>query len=277
MSLPLIAAGAQALSGILGGVIGGRRRRREQRAAQAEFNRARSRFEALDTSNPYANITNTFENLTVNTQAAEFAAQQSQQQSANILAGLQSSAGGGGIAALAQTLANQQQQAAQAASASIAQQEQRNRMLAAQGEANVQRMMAQGEMASRQMEQQKSTALLQMAAGRKQAADEARQRATQSLVGGIGAAAGLVGGAALAGKGNIGAGFREMAGLPAGAATGAATSSAPLFSDLMSQFGSATQRLEGAAFPMQSYQIPTSIDPNLAALYNQRGLINPVM
>ena len=59
MSLPLIAAGAQALSGILGGVIGGRRRRREQRAAQAEFNRARSRFEALDTSNPYANITNT--------------------------------------------------------------------------------------------------------------------------------------------------------------------------------------------------------------------------
>lgn len=216
MSLPLIAAGAQALSGILGGVIGGRRRRREQRAAQAEFNRARSRFEALDTSNPYANVTNTFENLTVNTQAAEFAAQQSQQQSANILAGLQSSAGGGGIAALAQTLANQQQQAAQAASASIAQQEQRNRMLVAQGEASVQRLVAQGEMASRQMEQQKSTAMLQMAAGRKQAADEARQRATQSLVGGIGAAAGLVGGAALAGgsKG-IGAGFREMAGLPA--------------------------------------------------------------
>ena len=215
MAIGLVAAGAQALSGILGGVIGGRRRRREQRAAQAVFNRARSRFEALDTSNPYTNITNTFENLTVNTQAAEFAAQQSQQQSANILAGLQSSAGGGGIAALAQTLANQQQQAAQAASASIAQQEQRNRMLAAQGEASVQRLVAQGEMASRQMEQQKSTAMLQMAAGRKQAADEARRRATQSLVGGIGAAAGLVGGAALAGGGldKIGAGFREMAGL----------------------------------------------------------------
>ena len=214
MAIQLIAAGAQAVGGILGGIIGGGARRREQREAQAEFNRARARFEALDTSNPYANITNTFEDLTVNTQAAEFAAQQSQQQAANILSGLQASAGGGGIAALAQTLANQQQQAAQAAAASIGQQERQNQLLAAQGEARVQQMQAQGEAMSMQMEQQKSTALLQMAAGRKQMADQARQQATQSLIGGIGAAAGLVGGAALAGDGNIGEGFKTLAGLP---------------------------------------------------------------
>lgn len=212
MALELIAAGAQAVGGILGGLIGGRARRREQQRAQAEFNRARGRFEALDTSNPYANITNTFEDLTVNTQAAEFAAQQGQQQSANILASLQASAGGGGIAALAQSLANQQQQAAQAAAASIGQQERQNQLLAAQGEARVQQMQAQGEAMSMQMEQQKSTALLEMAAGRLQQANKARQQATQSLAGGIGALGGIVGGAALAGSGNLGEGFTKLLG-----------------------------------------------------------------
>jgi len=187
MALPLAVIGglAQGLGGIAQGIIGGGRRRREQRAAQAEFNRMKSRYEALDTSNPYANVTNTFENLTVNTQAAEFAQQQVEQQSANILAGLQSSAGGGGIAALAQSLANQQQQAAQAASASIAQQEQRNKILAAQGEQRMQQLRGAGEARSQQMEMMKSSNLLQMAAGRKQAADAARQRATESLIGGV--------------------------------------------------------------------------------------------
>jgi hypothetical protein len=63
------------------------------------------------------------------------------------------------------------------------------------------------------MEQQKTNALLQMSAGRLQQAKAARQQATQSLIGGITGAAGLAGGAAIAGKGNLGEGFREMAGM----------------------------------------------------------------
>lgn len=192
----VISAGVGALTGIAQGLIGGRKRRREERAAQAEFNQMKSRYQALDTSNPYKNITNTFEDLTINTQAADFAQQQAEQGRADILGNLAASAGGGGIAALAQSLANQQTQAAQAAAASIGQQEQRNQMLAAQGEQSMQQMRGQGEYLSQQMEMQKSGNLLQMAAGRKQVADQARQQATQSLIGGVtGLASMAVGGA----------------------------------------------------------------------------------
>jgi hypothetical protein len=141
----------------------------------------KSRYEAIDTSNPYANISSEFEDLTVNTQAAEFAAQQGQQQSANILASLQSSAGGGGIAALAQSLANQQQQAAQAAAASIGQQERQNQLLVMQGK----QLEAQGKAMSQRMEMEKAGNLLSMAAGRKQAADQARAQALQTAIGGV--------------------------------------------------------------------------------------------
>ena len=85
------------------GLIGGRKRRREERAAQAEFNAMKDRYANLDTSNPYENIGNAYEDLTVNTQAADFAAQQSQQSSANIMSSLGAAAGGSGIAALAQS------------------------------------------------------------------------------------------------------------------------------------------------------------------------------
>jgi len=143
----------------------------------------KSRYQAIDTSNPYKNVTNTFEDLTVNTQAADFAQQQAEQGRADILGNLAASAGGGGIAALAQSLANQQTQAAQAAAASIGQQEQRNQMLAAQGEASVQQMKGQGEYLSQQMEMKKIGDLTQLAAGRKAAADQARQQALQTAIG----------------------------------------------------------------------------------------------
>ena len=181
----IIGAGISAAGGIAGGLIGGRRRKREQEAAEREFNAMKSRYQAIDTSNPYANVTNTFEDLTVNTQAAEFAQQQAEQGRADILSNLAASAGGGGIAALAQSLANQQTQAAQAAAASIGQQEQRNQMLAAQGEASVQQMRAMGERQSQELEMRKTGDLMQLAAGRKAAADQARQQALQTAIGGV--------------------------------------------------------------------------------------------
>ena len=181
----IIGAGISAAGGIAGGLIGGRRRKREQEAAEREFNAMKSRYQAIDTSNPYANVTNTFEDLTVNTQAAEFAQQQAEQGRADILGNLAASAGGGGIAALAQSLANQQTQAAQAAVASIGQQEQRNQMLAAQGEASVQQMRAMGERQSQELEMRKTGDLMQLAAGRKAAADQARQQALQTAIGGV--------------------------------------------------------------------------------------------
>jgi len=201
---------SESVAGIAKGLIGGRARRREQRAAQQEFDQMKSRYQALDTSNPYKNVTNTFEDLTVNTQAADFAQQQAEQSRANILGDLSASAGGGGIAALAQSLANQQTQAAQAAAASIGQQEGRNQVMAAQGEQSMQSMRAQGEVISQQREMEKTSTLLGMSQQRLAAANLARKEATESLIGGVTGAGASVGSAALVGEGDIAKGFKTM-------------------------------------------------------------------
>jgi len=198
--------GAQVLGGAVkavGSLIGGGARRREQRAAREQLAARQASYESLDTSNPYKNITNTFENLTVNTQAADFAAQQTAQGAANIMNNLAAAAGGGGVAALAQSLANSQAQAAQQASAQIGAQEQRNQLLGAQGEQRRQQLVAAGERQSQKLEFEKQGTLLGMAQQRKAAADQARKDATDALVGGI-AQVGM--GAAMGGFGPDGLG-----------------------------------------------------------------------
>jgi len=180
---------ATALSGTVkavGSLFGGGKRRREQREAKAELGRMKEKYDQLDTSNPYANITNPYQNLTVNTQAADFAAQQNSQNSANIMSGLAAAAGGSGIAALAQSMANSQAQQTQQASASIAQQESKNQIMAAQGENQRQIAVAKGEEASRQMEADKVGTQMGMAQSRLTAANEARAAAKADLVGGLG-------------------------------------------------------------------------------------------
>ena len=81
--------------------------------------------------NTYQGMENRFEDLTVDTRAAEFQAQQGRQQRANILQGLRGAAGSSGIAGLAQSLANQGALQAQQISANIGQQERQNQLLAA--------------------------------------------------------------------------------------------------------------------------------------------------
>ena len=98
----------------------------EQKAANQELAERKAAYEDMDTSNPYANLENVYEDITVNTQQAEMMNQQMQQNQANIMQGMNQAAGGSGVAGLAQQLANQGQQQAQAASASIGQQEAQN-------------------------------------------------------------------------------------------------------------------------------------------------------
>ena len=111
----MMAQAAGGLMGIAGGIIGGGKRRREQKAAQAEMNRNKARFENLDTSNLAANLDNAYEDLSVNTQAADFARDQSQQNMANTMNSMGGAAGGSGIAAMAQALAGAGNQQAQQA------------------------------------------------------------------------------------------------------------------------------------------------------------------
>ena len=177
---------AQAGMGIASGIIGSRRRKQEQLTAQGEFDTSMNEFRNQDVSNPYANMENTMEDLTVNTQAAEFTANQQAQGMSNIMSNMSSAAGGSGIAALAQSLANQQSQNAQAASVDIGRQEAGNQVAERQMAGNLQSMEREGDVLSRNMKRNQIGQELTMAAGRKQAADQARQDATNQMLGGIG-------------------------------------------------------------------------------------------
>ena len=145
------------LTGIASGIIGSKGRKEEQAAAQAEFNKNKARMEGADTSNLNKNMENTMEDLTVNTQAAEFQAQQQ--------------AGGFGNQRAERQMAGQLQQ-----------------------------QEIQGEYASRAAEKDKVDTMFGMSQQRLGAANEARDAATASIVGGVGS---MVGGAASAASGGM--------------------------------------------------------------------------
>jgi hypothetical protein len=185
----LIGAGLQIGSGLLAR-RGKGERLQEIRDARDEYDTRRADYMSLDTSNPYNNMENVFEDLRVNTQQADFQAEQIQQQQANILSNLQGAAGGSGIAALAQTLANQGVQATRQASISIGQQEQANQMARLQEESRLQNMQRQGDVYSRSLIKDRTETLLGMSQTRLRDARAAEQRSMDRLVGGVGAAAG---------------------------------------------------------------------------------------
>ena len=214
----------QGLTSIASGIIGSGARRREQRQAQAEYDRNMQQFQQQDTSNLYANMENPFADLTVNQQAANFARQQQQQASANLMQNLQGAAGGSGIAALAQSLAQQEASSAQAAAADIGRQEAANQARTAGAAMDLQRMERMGAETARGLELDKRTTLLGMSQERLAAADQARKDATGAIVGGIGQFAGGAASAAAAasaeygqdgklkGFGSIGGGLKSLLG-----------------------------------------------------------------
>tara|TARA_R110002050_G_scaffold72552_3_gene156223 strand:+ start:5366 stop:6034 length:669 start_codon:yes stop_codon:yes gene_type:complete len=184
MAIPMMGA-IQGIAGIAGGLIGSGKRKKEQRAAQAEFDKNKYTMEAADTSNPYADMENTMEDLTVNTQQADFIAQQQNQGMANTMNSLQGAAGGSGIAALAQSLAGQQSANAQSASASIGQQEAGNQMAERQMAGQLQAKERQGELISRKQTKDKNDTMLGMSQQRLGAANAAVDQAKASVIGGV--------------------------------------------------------------------------------------------
>lgn len=177
---------AQGLAGIGTGIIGGGARRREQREARAELAEQRQAYEQFQFQDPTANMTNPFEDLTVNQQAAQFSAQQQQQALAGTLSGLQGAAGSSGIGALAQAIAQQQQQGFQAAAADIGRQEQQNQLMRARGQQQLEQSRSRGAQYVQEREFGRVEDLYSTAAARKVAADEARRAATEGLIGGVG-------------------------------------------------------------------------------------------
>jgi len=207
VTVAIIGASVAAAGGLtkLGVSLAGRRGRiNEQKAAKEEMRKMKKEYENLDTSNlaagvrnPYENLENTFEDLTVNQQQAQFQAQQFQQSQANIMDSLSSAAGGSGIAGLAQSLANQGIISAQKSSASIGMQESQNQKLSAQQAAKNQQLEGQGEMMAEKMRQagaetargleyQKTSTLFGMSQQRAAAANKARADAKAAQMSAIG-------------------------------------------------------------------------------------------
>lgn len=199
------------LTGIASGIIGSRKRKKEARAAAADLAKRKSQYEMLDTSNVYQNMENTMEDLTVNQGAAQFQAEQEQQGLSNIMGNMQGAAGGSGIAALAQSLAGQQSQNLRRASVDIGKQEQANQMAERQQAGNLQLYERKGELISRDAEKDKVSTLMGMAQQRSAAANQAKQDATNAIVGGIGNVAGGVASAlgGTPGMGGSGGGFMQ--------------------------------------------------------------------
>ena len=189
----VVGAGSAAYK-IIDGVKKAKDAKAEAAEAKKEYERNKEMFAGLDTSNPYANMENTMEDLTVNKQAAEFQKQQQMQQQANILDQMKGAAGGSGIAALAQAMANQGALDAQKASADIARQESANQQAQASEASRLQSMERQGEVMSREMEKSKVTGLLGMSQSEMQQAEAKRAAAKEQIMSGITDVAGIAGG-----------------------------------------------------------------------------------
>ena len=189
----VVGAGSAAYK-IIDGVKKAKDAKAEAAEAKKEYERNKEMFAGLDTSNPYANMENTMEDLTVNKQAAEFQKQQQMQHQANILDQMKGAAGGSGIAALAQAMANQGALDAQKASADIARQESANQQAQASEASRLQGMERQGEVMSREMEKSKVTGLLGMSQSEMQQAEAKRAAANEQIMSGITDVAGIAGG-----------------------------------------------------------------------------------
>lgn len=162
----------------------------EADAARVEMEKHKKAFEALDTSNPYLNMENTMEDLTVNQQQAEFEKQNNMQNQANIMGQMRGAAGSSGIAALAQSLANSGSLNAQKASASIGTQEAQNQKLERAEAGNIQGLERKGDLMSRNMQFGKIDTLMGMSAGDVVNAQGMQAAGNAQMMAGIGDAAG---------------------------------------------------------------------------------------
>ena len=215
MPIPIMAIGAiaQGLGGLMQmqkGKADARRAREAADKARIELDKQKKLFQGLDTSNPYLNLENNMEDLTVNLKEAEFTRDQQMQSQANKMQQMRQAAGGSGIAALAQTLANQSALDAQKAAATIGTQEAANQKLAAEEASKIQGLEREGDLISRQAEFGKVQSLMGLAAGDLYNANQARANAQDQISSGM---AGLASGAM-----NFGAagGFSGLGGVGGG-------------------------------------------------------------
>ena len=180
----VVSAGVGVAKAIQGGVQA-KRAKEDAKKAKIELEKNKSMFSNLDTSNPYQNLENTMEDLTVNKQAAEFQKEQSMQNQANIMQQMRGAAGGSGIAALAQSMAQQGSIDAQKASAGIGQQEAANQKAERGMAGTIQMKERDGDMQSRNMQFGKVSSMMGMSAGELVGAQQRQQAGQEAMMEGF--------------------------------------------------------------------------------------------
>lgn len=189
MPIPALLAAAPGLIKAGASLFGGGKRRRAEQQAQKQLQQKQGELENFEFQNPYANLENTAEDQTINQQATNVQAQQTDQALAQGLDAITAGGGGGGDA---QAIAAAALQAKQGASADIAGQEQRIQSeTAAQASAN-QLQQAQGAGALQQQQFGQVQQGFNLAQQNLSQAQAARQQAKSDLVGGLADSAGAV-------------------------------------------------------------------------------------
>ena len=150
--------------------------RSERQRQEDLLNKQKDEYKDMKFKNPFQGMENTFEDLTVNQQQAQFQSQQGNQQRANIMQSMKGAAGSSGIAGLAQAMANQGRMQTQQISASIGMQESQNQMASARGATAIQNAERQGDQWVQQAEMDRQSTLLGMQMGQTTGANAAYQQ-----------------------------------------------------------------------------------------------------
>ena len=151
----------------------------------------KSKYRQFEFKNPYADMQNVMEDMTVDMRAADFQRQQGQQQRSNILQALRGAAGGSGVAGLAQTLANQGQLQTQQIAVGIGAQERQNMMMERQMAGQIDMTERGGRAMVQSAEMQRQSTLLGIEYGGMAGSNAAVQAAYANQMSGFGMQAGM--------------------------------------------------------------------------------------
>jgi hypothetical protein len=182
------------VANVAGSLIGRGARKSEAKSAAAEFAAQRSALMNTEFTNVYSGLENVAEDLTINQQASQF---QAQQTDAALAQAMQAAVASGGASGGAQAIAAAALQSKQGISADIARQEGQNEMMRVKQAANLQTLEAQGEEDLQTANYEKQQDFLKLASARKQQADAAVAQSNKQLFGGIGQIVGGIAGGGL--------------------------------------------------------------------------------
>ena len=187
MSFTIVAAAGLAMGAgkLIAGGIQRKKAKKRQDAAKEQMEKNVDKYMNREIKNPYENMENLSEDLTVNTQEAEFKSKKQEQARADTMEGLRGAAGGSGIAALAQSMANQASQDAQSASTSIAAQELQNQKAERKEAGNIRDMQIQGDILVDKAQQDRLATQIGMDQAEVTAETEAVNAANEMMMSGV--------------------------------------------------------------------------------------------